>query len=169
MAKTLKELMNILPHVGKVDWIGVRPARKAPLAVLDEVEAVVDYGLVGDRRAMKKNNSQRQVTLIQAEHLPVIAMLLQREAIDPELLRRNIVVSSINLLALREKRFQIGDAVLEGSGHCHPCSRMEVVLGAGGYNAMRGHGGITAKIIASGKIHPGDPVKLLISEPDGVM
>ena len=81
-----------------------------------------------------------------------------RETIDPGLTRRNIVVAGINLLALKGKVFHIGEAVLEYSGECHPCSRMEKNLGQGGYNAMRGHGGITAKVLKSGSISVNDLV-----------
>ena len=98
------------------------------------------------------------MTLIQQEHLAVIAACLGQESIDPSLLRRNIVVSGINLLALKDKTFRIGDALLEFSGLCHPCSKMERQLGAGGYNAMRGHGGITARVLEPGLVRLLDTV-----------
>jgi MOSC domain-containing protein YiiM len=72
------------------------------------------------------------------------------------MLRRNLVVRGVNLLALKGKRFRLGTALLEHSGECHPCSRMEDVFGPGGYNAVRGHGGITARVIEGGAIGLGD-------------
>jgi len=85
------------------------------------------------------------VTLIQREHISAVASILKLDSLDPALLRRNIVVSGINLQALKKKEIQIGEAVLFVTGNCPPCSRMEENLGAGGYNAMRGHGGVTAR------------------------
>lgn len=82
--------------------------------------------------------------------------MMQCGQVRPEQLRRNIVVSGINLLALKNQSFQLGEAVLESTGPCHPCSRMEEALGAGGYNAMRGHGGITARVISPGNVQVGD-------------
>ena len=102
--------------------------------------------------------------MIQAEHLPVVASLVGKATIEPEVLRRNIVVSGINLLALKDRRFVIGDAVLEFTGHCVPCGRMEENLGQGGFNAMRGHGGITARVIQTGMIRCGDQVRVQPSE-----
>jgi len=78
------------------------------------------------------------------------------QAISAELLRHNLAIKGINLLALKNRTFRIGEACFQGTGLCHPCSRMEAALGAGGYNAMRGHGGITARIISSGLIRVGD-------------
>jgi MOSC domain-containing protein YiiM len=159
--KTLRDLFATLPQTGRVEWIGLRPARRVPLVVTREVEALAASGLRGDRYA---GSGKRQVTLIQAEHLGVIASVLHRESVDPALLRRNIVVSGVNLLALKNAKFRIGAALLEGTGPAEPCSRMEEALGAGGYNAMRGHGGITARVLEDGWIRVGDAVTLVSPE-----
>ena len=153
----LKQLQNQIPYPGKVEWIGLRPRRDAPMIEPVQTTASVGKGLLGDRfRAT--TSGKRQVTLIQAEHLAVIAEILHRDVVDPTSLRRNIVVSGINLLGLKEKLFLVGNAVMEMTGLCHPCSKMEVLLGRGGYNAMRGHGGITAKVVREGIIRVGDSV-----------
>ncbi len=153
----LAKLMSTFPRSGRVDWIGVRPDRRAPLGELVTVEAIAGYGLAGDHYA-SKSNGKRQVTLIQAEHLEVVARMLGKAELFAPELRRNLLVSGINLYALRNRRFKVGDVLLEGSGPCEPCSRMEEVLGEGAYNAMRGHGGITARIIEGGVLRVGDRV-----------
>ena len=110
------------------------------MQVLNCVEAIADGGLVGDRTADKSRaGNKRQMTLVQAKPLEAIGKLLQRDAIDPAQLRRNLVVASINLNAHEGQRFRIDSALLEMSGDGHPCLKMEVQLGLGGYNAMRGH------------------------------
>lgn len=160
MSASLQDLFDTLPQVGQLQWIGIRPERKVPMIELMTVEAIAGRGLVGDRYS--SNNGKRQVTLVQGEHLLAIASMLGRDALAPELLRRNLVVTGINLLALKDKQFQIGSALLEYTGLCHPCSAMEVTFGPGGYNAVRGHGGITARIIESGTIAVGDAVTLAL-------
>ncbi|MFK7941534.1 MAG: MOSC domain-containing protein [Paracoccaceae bacterium] len=124
------------------------------MAALQETE-ILKTGLQTDRR---QSAGKRAVTLIQAEHLPVISALSRTEVM-PDLLRRNLVVAAINLLALRKVEFRIGTAILRGTGICAPCSRMEEALGLGGYNAVRGHGGITAEVLTPGHVAIGDAVQ----------
>lgn len=144
---------------GQVVWIGIRPARREPLRSVESVVAQAGQGLIGDHYKTK-TNGPRQLTLIQAEHMPAIAAYLHRETVMPAMLRRNIVVKGINLLALKGKQFQVGNALCEYTGECHPCSRMEEILGTGGYNAVRGHGGITARVLVTGSISVGDGVQV---------
>ncbi len=94
--------------------------------------------------------------MIQAEHLPVIAALAGLKILQPAQLRRNFAVSGINLAALRKAKLQIGSAVLRVTGPCPACSRMEEVLGHGGYNEMRGHGGCYAEVVEPGRVALGD-------------
>jgi MOSC domain-containing protein YiiM len=144
---------------GRVVWIGLRPARRAPVQVVDAADLETGLGIVGDRYGRKDGG--RQVTLIAAESLAAIAGYLGLEAVDPQALRRNFVVEGINLLALKERRFRIGEALLETSGECHPCSRMEETLGVGGYNAVRGLGGINARVLEGGRAWVGASVTRL--------
>ncbi len=154
--------MAHFPRAGRVRWIGLRGRRGEPVEVVDSARMIEDRGLEGDRRAAKQGGN-RQVTLIQWEHLDVIAALCGREMVDPSLLRRNIALAGINVSALKSARFELGDAILEGTGYCHPCSQMEQNLGPGGYNAVRGHGGITARVVQSGVVRIGDEVRVLIT------
>ena len=113
-------------------WIGVRPERRLAMCPVDEAILDPHVGLEGDHYG--RDSGKRQVTLIQAEGLAAIASHLGVETLAPEVLRRNLVTRGINLLALKDRKFRVGDAVLEMTGECHPCSRLEETLGVGGYN-----------------------------------
>jgi MOSC domain-containing protein YiiM len=157
---TIGELMGRFPREGRLVWIGVRPGRRMGLRTLAQATAVPGRGLEGDHYR-PGSRGLRQVTLIQAEHLPVIGSLLGAGPPDPALLRRNLVVAGVNLAALKGMRFRVGGVLLEGTGPCHPCSRLEEALGHGGYNAMRGHGGLNARVLDGGTMKTGDAVRVL--------
>lgn len=142
---------------GRVSWIGLRPARHALLLTPPTADLTPADGVLGDHYS-SRTGAARGVTLIEQECLAAIFSYLGAGAPDPMLLRRNIVTAGINLDALRDRRFQVGGAVLEYTGLCHPCSRMEALLGPGGYNAVRGKGGITARVLQGGTVALDDPV-----------
>ena len=157
--RTIKDLKASLPQVGRIVQIGIRPARKAEIVPKDTATISFEDGLEGDHYS--KEGGKRMITLIQKEHLEAMTNMLERE-VNASQTRRNVVVAGINLNALHDTQFALGDEViLEGTGYCHPCSRMEDNLGPGGYNAMRGHGGITARVVRGGDIKTGDEVRYL--------
>lgn len=152
----LHEMMARCAQPGAVDWIGVRPERAANIQVLDRAE-ITDSGIKGDRGRKGK----RAVTLIQAEHVPVIAACLGRDHIDPALLRRNIMVRGLNLNGLKGREVEVGTAIVRFTTICAPCSLMERLMGHGGYAAMRGHGGWCAEVVKPGVIALGNSVRPL--------
>ncbi len=149
----LKALIAGYAQPGQVTWIGLRAQRRVDMQPVPQI-MVHDSGLEGDHARPGK----RAVTLIQAEHLAVIGAMLGRDAVPPDILRRNLVVAGINLSALKGRLVRVGQAVLSFDVICAPCSRMEEALGRGGYSAVRGHGGWCASVHTSGLIRLGDSV-----------
>lgn len=158
-SSSLARLLDAPVRPGRVVWIGLRPERRGPVRAVASATLETGRGLAGDRYSRK--DGARQVTLIAAESLAAIGAFLGEAPVAPERVRRNIVIAGVNLLALKDRRFRLGEAVLETSGECHPCSRMEEALGAGGYNAMRGQGGVTARVVSGGLIAVGDALRRL--------
>ena len=154
---TMKALLAAPVRPDKLVWIGLRPKRQEPVVAVQSAVLVAKRGIECDHYQTSRDGA-RQVTLISAEEIAAIASYLGRDDIAPEILRRNLVVRDINLSALKGARFSIGTAVLEYSGPCAPCSHMEAALGTGGYNAVRNHGGITARIVEGGDVRIGDAV-----------
>ena len=165
MTQRPNPLNAYLGHLGvaTIEWIGVRPQRREPLVAVTEAEAVADLGLRGDHRMGKTPGSGRQVTFISREFVAQIEQHLGKNDLDPAVLRRNIVVSGINLNALRRQQFWFGGALFEATQLCHPCARMEAELGPGGVVAMMGYGGLCAKVLQTGQIAIGDSLRLATS------
>jgi MOSC domain-containing protein YiiM len=146
----------------ELKWIGLRPARKAKIKVVQEVE-VDSKGLVGDRYDI--DFGSRNVTLIRQEGLDNAWKKLNKEGIaDPALARRNLVIQGLDadLKKMKGEYILIGDNVkLEVTGYCHPCTRMDENFGTGGLKALSGQGGLTAMVVQTGKIRVGDTITIV--------
>lgn len=147
-----REALSNSPSTGVVQAITVRPSKKADVVSVDawDVTGDADYGSI----------RKRGVTLIQAEHLPVISSLLGAPVTHAQT-RRNLLVSGINLASLEGWRLQVGQVVLQVTEICDPCIRMETTVGPGALAAMGGMGGWCAKVLTPGVIRTGDVVKRL--------
>ena len=73
----LKELMQHIPQTGSVELITIRPERRGEVKKLDEIMVSAEEGLIGDHYS--GSSKKRQVTLIQKEHLDVVANILKKE------------------------------------------------------------------------------------------
>ena len=112
-SSSLQRLLDAPIRRGTVQWIGLRPARHAEMCVVTEARLDPAEGLIGDHYAGRPGGA-RQVSLISREQLAAIASYLGRPEVAPELLRRNLVVSGINLVALKGRRFLAGNRGARG-------------------------------------------------------
>ncbi len=151
---------------GRVLWIGVRPGRREPVVAVDAVQAIAGRGLAGDRMTQRPHRV-RQITVIAQEAIDDVARRLGLPPIDPAVLRRNVVVSGIDLAVARGQRLRLGEVWLDVTGPCDPCARMDEALGEGGCEAMRDLGGLTAVVLQGGVLRVGDGVTVELTAPPG--
>ncbi len=130
-----------------------------------EAVAEAGRGLVGDRYHARRGamsrwpGPHREVSIVAEEALAEAAALLGRPLTGADT-RRNLLVRGVNLEALLKQRFRIGTVLFEGVQRCHPCAYLERVQGIEGlFKAMKGHGGLRARILEGGTLHVGDALE----------
>jgi hypothetical protein len=135
-----------------------------PTLTHDAVELVAGQGIVGDRFYGKVSKLRSAVSFVAAEAVEAVAaeLGLEPDALDPVLMRRNIVTRGADLNALRRERFTVrqGDDVLtfEAGGETSPCAWMDWALAPGARDLLRGRGGLRATPVTSGTLRVGPAV-----------
>lgn len=100
-----------------------------------------------------------EVTLISAEDLEEIEHEHGIRVKDGEH-RRNVVVRGLDLDELRGRRFRVGEAVLEYDRPRPPCRHVRELTEPGMTRALKGRGGICARVIVPGAIRAGDAIEV---------
>ena len=146
---------------GKVLGIYTAPARKEPMVSQQEVHVVPGKGIEGDRYYIgnatysDRAGPHREITLIERESLDA----LEREygySLEPELSRRNVLVSGVPLNHLIEREFTLGDVRLRGLLLCEPCANLAETSGRSNIiNHLMHRGGLRAEILTEGTISVG--------------
>ena len=137
-----------------IESIIIRPQKKLP-PVHVEVAEITSSGIAGDHYA--KPEGSRQVTLIARDDVAEVAAIVGFQGDAHLACRRNIMVDTFPTGDLKGKIVGLGDEViLEITGYCAPCKRMEENLGEGAIDAFDHRGGWTAKVIKDGRISVGD-------------
>jgi MOSC domain-containing protein YiiM len=149
---------------GVVEEIYIAPEGSAAMERVEEVRTIEGCGIEGDRYCEGTGfwtpyGDVCEVTLIEREDLEYIQNELGISVKNGEH-RRNIITSGIRLGDLRRKRFRIGETVLEYDRPRPPCRHVQDLSEPGMTRALRGRGGICARVIQGGKIRAQDAIEV---------
>ena len=144
--------MGCVMDNGEIVSLQLCVGHKEPMEFKDEVVALTGTGLEGDRHAIPDN--ARQILLMDKEVLDAFDL-------KPGIVRENVTVSGVSIHKLSQgQRLRLGsDVVLEVTGHCEPCARMdEIRLGL--RESLDMQRGMLTRVLRGGKLTLGDQVKV---------
>ena len=124
-----------------------------PMLAVPEVECVAGRGLRGDRFFDYKPDYKGQITFFAGEiYNELCATLLQPGAPLPEpaAFRRNVITRGIDLNTLVGVEFTLQNIRFLGTAECSPCYWMDAAFAPGTEAALKGRGGLRAKILTDG-------------------
>ena len=147
---------------GVVEGIYVTSQGSAAMERVDEVTTVEGCGIEGDRYCdgtgfWTRYGDVCQVTLIEGEDLDFIENELGISVKDGQH-RRNIITRGVKLLDLRRKRFRVGEVLLEFDRSRPPCRHVQDLSEPGMTRALKGRGGICARVVEAGQIRTQDAI-----------
>jgi MOSC domain-containing protein YiiM len=151
--------------VGVIEAIYIAREQGAPVERLEEVEAQKGCGLEGDRYCSGMGHWSRfgrdcEVTFVEAEDLDRIHAGPGLRVKNGEH-RRNVVTRGVSLSDLRRARFRVGEAIFGYGKPCSVCRHIERLTEKGMTQALKGRGGMCAKVLQGGRIRQGDAVVIL--------
>ncbi|HEX4640364.1 MAG TPA: MOSC domain-containing protein [Chthoniobacterales bacterium] len=135
-----------------------------PLVEVSQIECVAGSGIRGDRFSNYRDDYKGQITFFSLEvfeRLVTHFLLTNKSAGE---LRRNVIVSGIDLNDLIGQEFSIQSVRLRGTAHCKPCYWMNHAIAPGAEEFLQGNGGLRAQILTDGVIAVGD-AQLVLAEP----
>jgi MOSC domain-containing protein YiiM len=149
---------------GVVEGIWVTGEGSAAMERVEEAQTVEGCGISGDRYCEGTGYWTRygdvcEVTLIEGEDLDYIESELGIGVANGQH-RRNIVTRGIRLGELRRKRFRVGEALLEYDRPRPPCRHVQDLSEYGMTRALKGRGGICARVVEAGRIRARDAIEL---------
>jgi MOSC domain-containing protein YiiM len=126
------------------------PPGETPMVEVDEVECVAGQGLRGDRYFGHKEDYKGQVTFFAHETFERLAEQFGESGQVPSVFRRNIITRGVDLNELIGQEFEVQGVRFFGMEECKPCYWMDKVYAEGAELALRGYGGLRAKVLSDG-------------------
>lgn len=127
-----------------------QPAGEHPIVPADQIECVAGRGIRGDRFFDYKENYKGQITFFAMEVLETLRDELNLPEAQPQATRRNAFIRGADLPALIGQQFEIQGVRFEGVEESRPCNWMNVALGPGAEEWLRGRAGLRCRILSDG-------------------
>ena len=126
---------------------------RRPMRSVSSASFKAGHGIEGDRHAASDGaRGARQVLLMDRETIDALGL-------QPGDVRENVTTTGLPLTELRAgQRLSLGDeAVVEVTGPCAPCQRMDEVR-PGLQAELQGRRGLLASVVRDGEVRVGDPI-----------
>jgi len=135
-----------------------------PLVEISEIECVAGHGIRGDRFFDYRDNYKGQITFFSREVFDLMSGTFGLTNKSPGLLRRNLLVSGIELNELIGADFTVQGVQFRGTAHCKPCYWMNTAVAPGAEEFLANRGGLRARILSDGRVRLGE-AQLAILQP----
>ncbi len=131
-----------------------KDAADYPIHEATEAQCVAGKGIVGDRFYDYKPDYKGQITFFSWEVYRDLCETFELDDPPPSIFRRNIIVEGADLNALIGEHFKIQGIEFLGTEEAKPCYWMNGAVAEGAEEAMKGRGGLRAKILSNGTLRP---------------
>lgn len=142
---------------------GRAPGNHAPVEV-PTIECVAGHGIRGDRFYDYRDEYKGQITFFSLEVFEELTRHFGLTNASPGALRRNVIVSGVDLNELIGEEFSIQGVRLRGTAHCRPCYWLDQAVVPGTEKFLEGRGGLRAQILSDGTVSVGE-AQLVLAEP----
>lgn len=129
-----------------------QPSGISPTVECAEVECVAGKGIKGDRYFGWKDDYKGQITFFAEETWERLCQQMEVTDKDPGVFRRNVITRGVDLNTLIGKEFEIQGVRFLGTQEAAPCYWMNEAFGPGAEAALKGYGGLRAKILTDGTL-----------------
>ncbi len=127
-----------------------QPAGTAPVIEVSQAECVAGKGIVGDRFFDWKEDYKGQITFFEHEQYERLCEKLGVMGVPPSAFRRNVITKGVDLNTLIGTEFEVQGVRFFGTQESAPCYWMNQAFAEGAEEALKGHGGLRAKILCGG-------------------
>jgi MOSC domain-containing protein YiiM len=133
----------------------------------ERIECVAGQGIRGDRFFAYRENYKGQITFFSREVFELMTEAFGLTNKSPGILRRNLIVSGIDLNELIGVDFTLQGVHFRGTNDCKPCYWMDTAFAPGAEKFLAGRGGLRARILSTGWVSVGDAQLEIVSRANG--